>query len=129
MNRPPEEAQARIDLAAAYRLFAELGWHELIYNHITLRVPGTEHFLINPFGLLYREVNEKRIDMSVYLQTGREDTHDHAIKVVQRGAKKNERQNPPTKIRRTPLRESEPGFRGCHWVTDWPAATIPCRVF
>jgi ribulose-5-phosphate 4-epimerase/fuculose-1-phosphate aldolase len=56
-----EEARARIDLAAAYRLFAELGWHELIYNHITVRVPGTEHFLINPFGLLYREVTASNL--------------------------------------------------------------------
>ena len=56
-----EEAQARVDLAAAYRLFAELGWHELIYNHITVRVPETEHFLINPFGLMYREVTASNL--------------------------------------------------------------------
>lgn len=52
----PEEWLARCELAAAYRLFAHLGWHELIYNHLTVRVPGTPHFLINPFGLMYREV-------------------------------------------------------------------------
>ena len=51
-----EEWQARCELAAAYRLFAHLGWHELIYNHLTVRVPGTPHYLINPFGLMYREV-------------------------------------------------------------------------
>jgi ribulose-5-phosphate 4-epimerase/fuculose-1-phosphate aldolase len=51
-----EEWQLRCELAAAYRLFAHLGWHELIYNHLTVRVPGTDHFLINPFGLMYREV-------------------------------------------------------------------------
>ena len=50
------EWQVRCELAAAYRLFAHLGWHELIYNHLTARVPGMEHFLINPFGLLYREI-------------------------------------------------------------------------
>lgn len=55
------ETQARVELAAAYRLFAELGWHELIYNHITVRVPGTEHFLINPFGLMYREVKASNL--------------------------------------------------------------------
>lgn len=63
----PEERQTRNDLAAAYRLFAALGWHELIYNHITVKVPGTEHFLINPFGLMYREVtaaNLVKIDLS-----------------------------------------------------------------
>jgi len=52
-----EERALRIQLAAMYRIFAMLGWTELIYNHITLRVPGTEtHFLINPFGLHYSEV-------------------------------------------------------------------------
>ncbi|HTI66279.1 MAG TPA: class II aldolase/adducin family protein [Caulobacteraceae bacterium] len=55
------ERQARIDLACAYRLFAEFGWHELIYNHITVRVPGTEAFLINPFGLTYREVTASNL--------------------------------------------------------------------
>ncbi len=46
-----------MQLAACYRIFAQLGWIELIYNHITLRLPGPEkHFLINPFGLLYSEV-------------------------------------------------------------------------
>lgn len=51
-----QEWQLRCELAAAYRLFAELGWHELIYNHLTVRVPGSQHFLINPFGLMYREI-------------------------------------------------------------------------
>ena len=57
----PEEWQLRCELAAAYRLFAHLGWHELIYNHLTARVPGTEHFLINPFGLMYREVSASKL--------------------------------------------------------------------
>ncbi len=52
-----EEWTARQELAACYRIFAMLGWDELIYNHITLRVPGEEGaFLINPFGLGYDEV-------------------------------------------------------------------------
>jgi ribulose-5-phosphate 4-epimerase/fuculose-1-phosphate aldolase len=52
-----EEWAARVQLAAAYRIFDRLGWTELIYNHITLRLPGAEkHFLINPFGLHYSEV-------------------------------------------------------------------------
>jgi ribulose-5-phosphate 4-epimerase/fuculose-1-phosphate aldolase len=55
------EWQARCELAAAYRLFAHLGWHELIYNHLTARVPGTEHFLINPFGLMYREITAGKL--------------------------------------------------------------------
>ena len=53
----PDEWAARVQLAAAYRIFDHLGWGELIYNHISMRVPGPEpHFLLNPFGLHYREV-------------------------------------------------------------------------
>lgn len=58
-SRPMTDAewQARIELAAAYRIFAHLGWTELIFNHITVRVPGPDRlFLINPFGLHYGEV-------------------------------------------------------------------------
>ena len=52
-----EEWQARLELAACYRIFDHLGWSESIYNHISLRVPGEDNaFLINPFGLLYSEV-------------------------------------------------------------------------
>jgi len=51
------EWEARVQLAAAYRIFDHLGWTELIYNHISLRVPGEDaHYLINPFGLHYSEV-------------------------------------------------------------------------
>ena len=51
------EWQARVELAAAYRLVAHYGWTHLINNHISLRVPGTEdQFLINPFGFLYEQI-------------------------------------------------------------------------
>ncbi len=57
-----EEWQARTDLAACYRIFAHLGWTEMIYNHITLRLAGPEtHFLINPFGLHYSEVRASNL--------------------------------------------------------------------
>ena len=58
-HAPVSEAEraARIELAACYRIFDMLGWTELIFNHITVRVPGDEvRFLINPFGLHYREI-------------------------------------------------------------------------
>ena len=56
------EWSARQELACAYRLFDHFGWHELIYNHITVRVPGEEgRFLINPFGLMYREVRASNL--------------------------------------------------------------------
>lgn len=52
-----EEAKLRVDLAAAYRLAARRGWDDLIYTHITARLPGEEPtFLINPFGLRFDEI-------------------------------------------------------------------------
>ena len=57
-----EEWDARVQLAACYRIFDMLGWTEMIFNHITLRVPGPErHFLINPYGLWYREVTASNL--------------------------------------------------------------------
>ena len=51
------EWQARIDLAACYRLVARMGVDDLIYNHISLRVPGhDDQFLINPYGMLFEEI-------------------------------------------------------------------------
>lgn len=56
------EREARIELAAAYRIFDMLGWTELIFNHITVRVPGPEvRFLINPFGLHYSEIKASNL--------------------------------------------------------------------
>src|SRR5499425_705428 len=56
------ERHARRGLAACYRVFDYLGWTESIFNHITLRVPGPEtFFLINPFGLHYREVTASKL--------------------------------------------------------------------
>jgi ribulose-5-phosphate 4-epimerase/fuculose-1-phosphate aldolase len=68
----PDEWQARLQLASCYRVFAMLGWTEMIYNHITLRLPASvsgadKHFLINPFGLHYSEVtasNLVKIDLA-----------------------------------------------------------------
>ena len=53
----PEEHAARVDLAACYRLAAYYGWTDLIYTHISARVPGPdEHFLLNPFGFMFDEI-------------------------------------------------------------------------
>jgi ribulose-5-phosphate 4-epimerase/fuculose-1-phosphate aldolase len=62
----PDEWQARLQLAACYRVFAMLGWTEMIYNHITVRLPesvtgGEKQFLINPFGLHYSEVTASNL--------------------------------------------------------------------
>jgi ribulose-5-phosphate 4-epimerase/fuculose-1-phosphate aldolase len=52
-----EEWQARVELAALYRLVALHGWDDLIYTHISARIPGPEHhFLINPYGMLFDEI-------------------------------------------------------------------------
>lgn len=53
----PEEWQLRKDLAAAYRLVALFGWDDLVFTHLTVRVPGPEHhFLINPYGMMFEEI-------------------------------------------------------------------------
>ncbi|MFT4652712.1 MAG: ribulose-5-phosphate 4-epimerase/fuculose-1-phosphate aldolase [Kangiellaceae bacterium] len=52
-----QEWQTRVDLAACYRMVAHYGWDDLIFTHISARVPGPQHhFLINPYGLLFEEV-------------------------------------------------------------------------
>ena len=52
-----QEWQARVELAAAYRLVALYGWDDLIFTHISMRVPGTDNeFLINPYGMMFHEI-------------------------------------------------------------------------
>lgn len=52
-----EEWEARVNLAACYRLVAQYHWDDLIFTHISARVPGPEHhFLINPYGMLFEEI-------------------------------------------------------------------------
>ncbi len=62
MSLSDQEQQLRIQLAGCYRIFAHLGWDELIFNHITVKLPGTDgEFLINPYGLHYREVTASNL--------------------------------------------------------------------
>lgn len=62
-----EEWKQRVDLAALYRIVALYGWDDLIFTHISARVPGPEHhFLINPYGMLFEEITGSslvKIDM------------------------------------------------------------------
>jgi ribulose-5-phosphate 4-epimerase/fuculose-1-phosphate aldolase len=52
-----DEWQTRVDLAAAYRLIALYGWSDLVFTHITAKLPGTDnHFLINPYGMFFDEI-------------------------------------------------------------------------
>src|SRR5215831_11758843 len=64
----PEEWAVRVDLAAAYRLVAHFGWEDLVFTHITARVPGAEdQFLINPYGQFFDEITASslvKIDMN-----------------------------------------------------------------
>jgi ribulose-5-phosphate 4-epimerase/fuculose-1-phosphate aldolase len=56
------EKDLRIQLAACYRVFDYMGWSELIFNHITVKIPGEDsHFLINPYGLAYSEVTASNL--------------------------------------------------------------------
>lgn len=63
-----QEWQLRVDLAAAYRLVALHGWDDLVFTHISARIPGPEHhFLINPYGLMFDEITASslvKIDMA-----------------------------------------------------------------
>ena len=61
-STPQTEQELRIQLAACYRIFDYLGWSEMIFNHITMKVPSDEeHFLINPYGLHYSEVTASNL--------------------------------------------------------------------
>jgi ribulose-5-phosphate 4-epimerase/fuculose-1-phosphate aldolase len=61
------EWQLRVDLAACYRLIAMHGWDDLIFTHVSVRVPGPEHhFLINPYGMMFEEITASslvKVDM------------------------------------------------------------------
>ena len=62
MSYAQSEWEQRIKLAAVYRAFARLGMDDLIYTHLSARVPGPDtHFLINPFGLMYEEVTASNL--------------------------------------------------------------------
>ena len=77
----PEEWQTRVDLAACYRLVAHYGMTDMIYTHITARVPGPDHhFLINPYGLLFDEINASilvKIDLEG--KTVLQPDHDYPV--------------------------------------------------
>lgn len=70
------EWQVRLDLAAAYRLVAQFGWDDLVFTHISARVPNSDHhFLINPYGMLFEEITASslvKVDLEgeILLDTG-----------------------------------------------------------
>jgi ribulose-5-phosphate 4-epimerase/fuculose-1-phosphate aldolase len=56
-----EEWQLRVDLAACYRLVEHFRWGDLIYTHLSARLPGTDHYLVNAFGLTFDEVTASNL--------------------------------------------------------------------
>lgn len=67
------EWKTRVDLAACYRLVADMGWGDLIYTHISAKVPDTEYYLVNAFGLTFDEVtasNLVKVDLQGNIQDG-----------------------------------------------------------
>lgn len=74
-----EEWQLRVDLAACYRIVAMHGWDDLVFTHISARVPGPEHhFLINPYGLMFEEVSASSL-VKVDLQGNKVMPSDYDI--------------------------------------------------
>ncbi len=75
----PEERRTRVDLAAAYRLVAHFGWDDLIFTHISARIPGPEHhFLINPYGMLFSEITASSL-VKVDLEGAKVGASDYDI--------------------------------------------------
>jgi len=73
------EAETRGDLAALYRLVAHFGWDDLIFTHISARVPGTEdQFLINPYGFLFEEITASSL-VKVGLDGEKVEASPHAV--------------------------------------------------
>ncbi len=56
-----DEWQTRVDLAACYRLVAMYGWDDVVFTHISAKIPGTEEFLINPYGLMFEEITASNL--------------------------------------------------------------------
>ncbi|RDK06066.1 class II aldolase/adducin family protein [Cupriavidus lacunae] len=76
------EWRARVELAACYRLTDRYGMTDLIYNHITLRIPGTEHLLINAYGYLYSEICASsliRIDLDGNVLLAPQNAHGYEV--------------------------------------------------
>jgi ribulose-5-phosphate 4-epimerase/fuculose-1-phosphate aldolase len=78
-----EEWATRVDLAACYRLVARFGWEDLVYTHISARVPGTEdQFLINPYGVFFDEITASSL---VKIDTGGNTVGESPFPVNQAG--------------------------------------------
>jgi len=73
------EQDLRVDLAACYRLVALFGWDDLVFTHISVRLPGPEHhFLINPYGMLFEEITASSL-VKIDLHGEKVEPSDHPI--------------------------------------------------
>ncbi len=73
------ERAVRVDLAACYRAIAMFGWDDLVFTHVSARVPGPdEHFLINPYGFLFEEITATSL-VKVDLDGGKVDDSPHDV--------------------------------------------------
>ena len=74
----PEEWEQRVALAAAYRMVAYFRWDDLIFTHLSARVPGPDHhFLINPYGMTFDEITASslvKVDLDVNKAASRPTT-------------------------------------------------------
>ena len=79
-----EEWATRVDLAACYRLVAQYGMSDLIYNHISARIPGRhDHYLINPYGMLYDEITASSlVKIDVAGRTLLQPDHGYSVNVA-----------------------------------------------
>ena len=60
-----DEWQTRVDLAACYRLVAQYEWDDLVFTHITAKIPGADNqFLINPYGMMFEEITASSVVLS-----------------------------------------------------------------
>lgn len=74
-----EEWQTRVDLAACYRAVAMMGWDDLVFTHITAKIPGDgHHFLINPYGFMFEEITASSL-VKIDLAGNKLDDNPHPI--------------------------------------------------
>jgi ribulose-5-phosphate 4-epimerase/fuculose-1-phosphate aldolase len=78
MQLDSEEWELRVNLAACYRLVAQHRWDDLVFTHISARVPGTHHFLINPYGFLFEEITASSL-VKVDLEGNKVEPSPHEI--------------------------------------------------
>lgn len=74
-----EEWQTRVDLAACYRLTAAYGWDDLVFTHITAKIPGMdEQFLINPYGMMFEEITASSL-VKIDINGNKLDDNPHPV--------------------------------------------------